>query len=142
MPLTPDQVNEALDEARSCLRTPYRAHAKLKGGGFDCATLLLHVYQKVGCIPNDFELGHYSIQIHLHQSDTQYIETVLQFADEITEAEAQAGDIVMYKVGHGFHHGAIIESWPSRIIHAVKGQGVIYSHGTDEYFTKRREKRF
>jgi len=84
----------------------------------------------------------YSIQVHLHKQDTQYVDTILEWAVEIPEAEAAPGDLVLYKVAHAFAHGGIIVEWPGVIIHAMQRAGVIYSHGTEDCFLLRRPRRF
>lgn len=169
MPLTNNQRVSIIATAREYLLTPYHAHSKIKGRGVDCATFLLCVFRDAGLVP-DIDLGNYSVQIHLHRKDTQYLETIRRYANEITEAEVQPGDIVLYKVGRagncdqhkrhkpscaacieadkdaGYHHGAIIVHWPDCIIHAVdpsvSKNGVIYSHALNEGFVQRKHKRF
>lgn len=106
--------------AREWIATPYHDHGEVKGvsGGCDCATLLKCVYVEAGVIA-DFEVGHYSPQFFLHQSQERYLGWVEKFAREIPHDQATTGDIVLYKIGHVFAHGAIIvdPGWP-HIVHA------------------------
>lgn len=105
--------------ARSWLETPYHPHAHVKGHGVDCAHLLIAVYAEAGLI-DDFDPGYYAPQFMLHKTEERFLGWVLKFAREIPERQARPGDIVLYKLGHVYAHGAIVVSpgWPSAIIHA------------------------
>lgn len=110
-------------EALTWQRTPYHPHGRVKGGGVDCAMLLVEVYPKVmpARVP-PFNVDHYPPDWHLHRSKERYLEYVLKYATEIPEAQAGAGDVVLFKFGRCFSHGAIIVKWP-KIIHAYVGIG-------------------
>ena len=104
--------------AREWIGTPFHDHGEVKGAGVDCATFLKCVAQEAGVV-EPFTLDHYSPQFFLHGNEERYIGWVTKFAREITEVEAKTGDIVLYKIGHVFAHGALIidPGWPN-IIHA------------------------
>lgn len=87
-------------------------------GGVDCATLLKCVFRNAGIV-QDFQVGTYSPQRFLHQSEEHYLEFVESYAREIDEGSAKPGDIVLYRIGKAYAHGAIIvdPGWP-HIIHA------------------------
>ena len=106
--------------ARSWIGTPYRHMGRAKGpeGGVDCAQLVYCVFHDVGLTP-DMPLEPYPPDFMLHQGVERYMGIVEQRAHEITEAHAKPGDVVLYRVGRLFAHGAIIDEpgWP-RIIHA------------------------
>jgi NlpC/P60 family putative phage cell wall peptidase len=104
--------------AREWIGTPFHDHAEVKGVGCDCATLLKCVFTEAGIV-QPFTLDHYSPQFFLHQSEERYVGWVLKFAREIEESEARPGDIVLYRIGKCFAHGALIiePGWPT-IIHA------------------------
>lgn len=140
-PLTLEEAARVIDSANGWIRTPYHPGARLKGIGVDCAQILVAVYSEAGFIPA-IETGHYSIQVHLHKEDTQYVDTIKEWAVEIEESEAAPGDLVLYKVARAYAHGAIIVEWPGVIVHAMQRAGVIYSHGTDEGFIRKRARRF
>lgn len=95
--------------ARSWLGTPYHDCAQIKGVGVDCGMLLRAVYVEAGIVP-DFAIAAYSPQHFLHSDREHYLGYVLQFAREVARDEAQHGDIVLYRIGHCFAHGAIILS--------------------------------
>jgi cell wall-associated NlpC family hydrolase len=139
--LSGEPLQRVIDAAKAWIGTPYHPGARLRGIGVDCAQILVAVYSEAGFIPA-IETGEYSIQVHLHQEDTQYVDTILEWAVEISESEAAPGDLVLYKVARAFAHGAIIAEWPGVIIHAMNRVGVIMSHGTEEGFLRKRPRRF
>ncbi len=150
--LTPEQRLTVVAEAKDWVsaRTPYIAHAKLKGIGCDCASFILAVYANVGMV-EDVDLGWYSIQAHLHKplndehakQQRQYEDTILRYADEIPEAEAQPGDMVLFKTARAFAHGAIvIECEPLTVAHAHIGLGVIFSEVNRDPHLRGREHKF
>jgi cell wall-associated NlpC family hydrolase len=148
--LTSEQRTAVVDEAKAWVtaRTPYMPHAKLKGLGCDCATFILCVYRDLGMV-EDVDPGCYSIQAHLHkpltpaheQLLTQYVDTILRYADEIPEAEAQPGDMVLFKTARAFAHGAIVIDWPT-VAHAAIGHGVVFADVSIDPHLQRRERRF
>jgi cell wall-associated NlpC family hydrolase len=115
-------------EARSWLGTPYHPEARLKGVGADCATMVAEVFAQTGIVPR-FEIEHYPHDWHLHRSDELYLSTVLKHSRELPEGELpQAGDVVMYKFGRCYSHGAIVIQWP-QIIHSYINLGCILDDG-------------
>jgi cell wall-associated NlpC family hydrolase len=104
--------------ARSFIGTPYHDHGEVKGAGVDCAKLLLMVYVEAGLI-DYVDVGHYSPQFFLHGHEERYLGWVTRFAREIPREAAGVGDIVLYRIGHVFAHGAIVVApgWP-HIVHA------------------------
>jgi cell wall-associated NlpC family hydrolase len=106
--------------AREWIGTPYHDHATVKGiqGGCDCATLMQRVFVEAGFV-KDFEIGHYSPQFFLHGHEERYLGWVTRFAREIPRDQVGPGDVVLYKIGHVFAHGAIViaPGWP-HIVHA------------------------
>jgi cell wall-associated NlpC family hydrolase len=97
--------------------------------GCDCAGLPMRVYQSVGLVPADYSLPPYSPQQWLKRDfeDTTYLNEIKKFSLEITEAELQPGDMVLYRLVRSYTHGAICIQWPSQLIHAVVSLGVIYA---------------
>lgn len=129
-------------EARTWLRTPYVDCAHVKGAGVDCAYLLKEVFERAG-LEAPIAVEAYTPQWYLHRSDELYLAKVLDRAREITEAEAQPADVVLYKFGRCFAHGAIImeSGWP-QIIHAFKQAGIVtLGDGTLGHLAD-RERRF
>jgi len=123
--------------------TPYRPCSSLKGAGVDCGQFLAAVYQEAGLVPKDVELpNNYSVQVWQHKEDTTYLDIVSRFAREIPESEVLPADIVVYKLGKGFAHGAIIVHWDDFIIHALEKDGVTGGHGNNTMLAKRERKFF
>jgi cell wall-associated NlpC family hydrolase len=102
-------------EARSCLRTPYHAHARIKGVGLDCATFLEVVYASANVFVAR-DLPDLSPQWFLHADREWYLEHLSRYAVEYSDHPPQAGDIVCARHGRAYSHGAIVTAWP-RVIH-------------------------
>ena len=115
------EERDAIDRiAREWCGTPYHDHGEVKGrsGGVDCAKLLKCVFVEAGQVP-PFDIKHYSPQFFLHQPEEKYLEYVSDRAREIDVSLVKHGDVVLYKVGKCFAHGAIVikPGWP-HIVHA------------------------
>ena len=127
-----DRVETA---ALSWIGTPYHNHARVKGanGGVDCANLLAMVYIEADVI-EPFDIENYPPQFFLHSSEERFMARVLEHSHEVDEADAKCGDVVLYKIGLCYAHGAIIVSpgWPFAIIHAhAMSRCVLRSGGRD-----------
>lgn len=122
--------NRVVRIALEWLNTPYHPHAKLKHVGCDCATLLTEVYAEAGVVP-PIELEHYSPEFMLHRSEEIYLQTVAKYGREIPIERLGVGDVVVWKFGRCFSHGAIVLEWP-RIIHAVMGRGVLLGDASND----------
>lgn len=127
--MTEDYVGKVLDEAKSWLRTPYHPCARVKGVGVDCGMLLIEVYSRSGVCPA-FDPGSYRPDWHLHRSEEMYLEYVLQYFDEVPLESVKPGDVLVYRYGRTWSHGAIVVG-DDTVIHAYIGLGVITS-STDE----------
>jgi hypothetical protein len=115
---------QVIAEAKTWNGTAFRDSARIKGVGVDCGQFLCAVYHAVGLAP-DIETPRYNLQFMLNRSEDWYIETIKQYADEITAAESQMADVVAMKWGRCYSHGAIlVEPWPGQIWHALNGFGV------------------
>ena len=122
-------------EAKSWLGTPYHHGGRVKRAGCDCATFIAEVAIALGLIPN-IDIPRESGAHFLENADPRYLETVLQYADEIPEADIQPGDLVLYRRRDWpiFSHGGIVASWPDALIHASRLYGVVMEHGTQGAF--------
>jgi cell wall-associated NlpC family hydrolase len=129
-----------LKEAESWIGTPFHHEARLKGHGVDCGQFLLAVYEAVGVMPH-IETEHYPPDFHMHQSKEWYKGIVEQYADEIEDSPAPA-DLVLFRVGRVYSHGAIVVNWPL-IIHAYVGhRKVERSFATGGELSQRKMKFF
>lgn len=132
--------------AFSWLGTPYVSNAAIKGsgGGTDCAMLLYEVYLAAGMIPQIPDPRPYPPQWHMHQNKELYLQAVLGVATEITTTPGP-GDVVMFKIGRLFAHGAIVTKFPE-IIHA-RAPGMVMRENylldsTSKHALARTEQRF
>lgn len=127
--MSAEQRARVVAAARSWIGTAYHHMGQVKArrdeagrvidkGGVDCATLLACVYAEAGVIP-PVTVPYYPRDWHLHRSAERYLDMVLAFATEIDEARALPGDVVLYRFGRAFAHGAIIvdPAWPA-VVHA------------------------
>jgi cell wall-associated NlpC family hydrolase len=133
MTKTADQIaterQSVCDEARSWLRTPFHHEGTIKGVGVDCGQYLIQVYHNAGLIPL-FETGHYPFDWALHNDQERYLNFVLQYAHEIA-TDPLPGDLVLWKQGRCFSHGAIVLDWPT-ILHAQVGVGIVLANAVKE----------
>jgi cell wall-associated NlpC family hydrolase len=127
-----EQAERIIAEAESWIGTPFHDCANLKAVGVDCANLIAQVYERA-LITGHIEIKPYSPQWFLHRGEELFAEYVLKAgAHEIEEGDVRMGDIVLYKIGRCFAHGAIIARWPNSVIHAHKpSRGVIKGGGLD-----------
>jgi cell wall-associated NlpC family hydrolase len=128
-------------EAREWIGTAYHHMGTVKAtrgpdgsiadkGGVDCATLLACVYSRAGVIP-PVTVPYYPRDWHMHRSAERYLAFVLDHATEIDEAAAMAGDVVLYRFGRAYAHGAIVvdPGWPA-IVHAKWSSDLVHEdHG-------------
>ena len=127
--LTDTQRAEIVKEAKSWSGTPYSGWTWIKGVGADCGQFLYGVFNTLGYIPKVPLPKDYSLQVSQHRASQEYLNLVDQFFREIPESEAKPGDLVVYKIGLAYAHGAIIVSWPNYILQAELRHGVSGSHG-------------
>lgn len=138
-----EQRAAVIAEAITWLRTPFIDCARVKGAGCDCAQFIAGAFENSGIAKTNV-LRFYSPQWNLHSPEELYIDGLLaNGCREITEAEVKPADIVVYKQGRTYSHGALIVEWPRRVIHAVKFMGgVVYSDTTQDRFLTLRPRRF
>lgn len=118
--MTPRET--ALATARAWIDTPYRHRARRQGVGCDCLMLIVEAYVAAGLLPADIEIPYYPPDMMFHSSDTRYVDTVLDYCDEVDTP--QPGDLVMWKYGKTYSHAGIVSTWP-RIVHAYAPYGAV-----------------
>lgn len=128
-----------VETALSWAGTPYHHQAKIKKVGCDCATLLVGVFQEAGLV-GAIELPHYPPDFMMHRDEELYLSVVERFAKQI-EPPPQPGDVVAWKMGRVFSHGAIVIAWPT-VIHSVLGRNVFLTDAEKEELLSKRERRF
>ena len=112
-----------IDEAKNWLGARWQHGARVRYKAVDCGQLLLDVYQQCGMIAPAV-IEHYPRQWALHRDDERYLDAIRAHA-VLVDAPKPA-DIVVFKVGRAYSHGAIVLAWP-RIIHAHVDEGVVYA---------------
>lgn len=140
--MTEEEQREAVvAEAESWVGTPYHHIARIKGVGVDCATLSGEVYARAGIVPPQ-EIPFYPAQWFLHRSAELYMEHVQRYATEFN-GPMKPGDLVLFKIGRCFAHGAIVtrSGWPN-IIHADIECGLVLVARADGGRLAERQKKF
>lgn len=113
-------------EARRWLGTPYHHRAAVLGAGVDCAQIILEAFTGAGIVER-FEVDKYNHDWHLHRNEEKYLEVVESYLHQIDPDEmplesrpkftALPADVLMFRVGRTYSHGAIVTEWPY-IIHS------------------------
>lgn len=141
---------DVVTEARSWAGTRYHHMGRIKirrdadgrvvdRGGADCCSFVASVYQAVGLI-DPIELPFYPPDWHLHRTAERYLTGVMEHATEIDPQAALPGDLLLFKFGRAFAHGAIVLGWP-RIIHAHSRIGMVHIAEADQGELVGRERR-
>lgn len=112
-----------LAEARTWLATPWHHEGRVKAAGVDCAMLLVCVFEAVGAIPH-IDPRPYPIDHMLHSDQERFLGWLGRYADPVTTGDPQPADVVVYRVGRCFSHGAIVTQWP-QIIHAFRDERAV-----------------
>jgi cell wall-associated NlpC family hydrolase len=125
------QRQAVIAEAMTWLRTPFMDNASIKGAGVDCAHFVHECYRGAGII-DDLNIEQYSPQHFLHRDEERFMSYVLRVSHEIGIADIKPADLILYKFGRVFSHGAIAINWPDEIIHSHKeASGVVLSRAFD-----------
>lgn len=133
--LDPHERKRVLDEAATWRGTPWHHNARIKGVGVDCAQYLAAVYHASGII-EEVAPREYAADWALHRNQELFAAEVLRHAVPVDEPGP--ADVVLYKVGRTFSHGAIVVQWPN-IIHACRERGMVcYDEGDSGLFNDRR----
>lgn len=122
-----------LVEAETWCGTAYHHQGFVKGGGVDCAFLLVEVYHACGLIPK-IDPRPYPPDWHFHRDEERYLGWVEKYAHPVEVP--QPGDVALYKFGRCLSHGAIVVEWPT-IIHAMRGDGCVIAAGDQGHLAGR-----
>lgn len=130
---------KVLDEAKSWLGTPFEHMQRCKGAGVDCGQFLLGVFHNTGCIPY-VKPDYYPKDFHLHQDREWYKEMVEEFAEPLPLGTLPLpADVVLFRVGRLYSHGAIVVLWP-KIIHSFVTNGVVIADATQGMLANKHRK--
>lgn len=111
-------------EALSWQGTPWAHAQRVKGAGCDCAQFVIASYHGAGVIEN-ISPGVYPRDWHIHRDEERFLTFVPSFAAEIAEADVKPGDLVIFKIGRVYSHGAIVVKWPQAIHAAIQARMVV-----------------
>ncbi|HEY1615126.1 MAG TPA: NlpC/P60 family protein [Rhizomicrobium sp.] len=110
-----DERTRVVAEAMTWLGTPFRDQTAIKGQGVDCAMLLIRVFADTGLIA-PFDPRPYPPQWHLHRDEERFLGWIAGLGVEVRRAP-KAGDVMVYRVGRCFSHGALVVDG-AHVIHA------------------------
>ena len=115
----PDGRAAVVAEAMTWISTPWHHNSAIKGVGVDCARFPLAVYSGVGLI-EPFDPKAYARDHMLHSDEERYLGVVLGLGlgAEIKVTDVGPGDLLVWKFGRVFSHGALVTDWP-QVIHAT-----------------------
>lgn len=128
--------HRVVDAARTWLGTPYVHMGRVKGAGTDCAQILIAAFAEAELI-EPFETGHYPADWMMHRDEERYLAFVTQYCPHPVQGEPQPGDIVLWKIGRCFSHGAIITDWPEFIHAYLPARKVCYGRADEGDLAKR-----
>lgn len=110
-------------EARRWIGTPYHSNADILGAGVDCGMLAVRAYVDAGLVPT-FDPRPYSQDWHLHRSEERYLGFITSRLHRVETPGL--GDIVVFRYGRCYSHGAIVTALdPLTIIHAFIQHGQV-----------------
>lgn len=112
---------QVVAEARSWVGTPYHNQAAIKGVGVDCAMLLVMVFKAVGLVPDDLDPRPYAPDWHLHRGEEKFLGWLREYGDPVDRP--MPGDVVVWRFGRTFSHGAVVVDDWGQIIHAYRDAG-------------------
>lgn len=108
------QRADVVREARRWINTPYHDQADVLGAGVDCGMHLVRVFVDLGLVPA-FDPRPYPADWMMHRDDERYLDVVRSLASrefDPTVTPPQGGDVVVWKHGRTFSHGAIVTGEP------------------------------
>jgi cell wall-associated NlpC family hydrolase len=118
-----DERAAVVAEARTWLKTPWVHMAGIKGGGVDCAMLLVRVYANVGLVA-PFDPRPYPPDWMLHRSEERFLGFLLDRAHQVEKPGV--GDVMLFRVGRCFAHGGVVSvAAPLTIIHSFRPVGAV-----------------
>lgn len=125
--MTPQEQAErdaVVAEARSWIGTPYHHCADVKGAGVDCGMILVRVFADCGLI-DPFDPRPYAPDWMKHREEEIYLDIVRRLTRVEFDPRLEvpgAGDVVVWKHGKTYSHGAIVTDWPY-VVHAFADAG-------------------
>lgn len=103
--------------ARGWIGTPYHPQGDVPGVGVDCGMILVRVFVDAGLVP-PFDPRPYPSDWMMHRDEERYLEIVRGLCVreyDPREAAPPAGDVVVWKHGRTFSHGAVVTGRPGTL---------------------------
>lgn len=138
MARTEEQERAAVDVAAfAWTGTQFHHHAAVMRtatdlGGIDCAHLLLEAHIGAGLVER-FPPEEYPADWHVHRNEERFVAKIEEYAKRVGDTDlpicergpdffVKKGNILIWRYGRTFSHGAIVSDWPM-IIHASHPAG-------------------
>lgn len=104
-------------QARTWIGTPFHHQARLKGKGCDCLGLIVGVVDELGLKDKHGQpLAGYDEVTYSKEPDGAYLtEKLTALLDEVPIAEAQAGDLALFKVRENPQHMAFLTDYENTL---------------------------
>lgn len=147
--MTPAEAAERqklVDVSRSWVRTPYRNYIGKKGVGCDCAHLLVEAHAEAG-LAERFAVERYNADWHHHRDEERYLSKVEEYLKRMDDVElpmigrtgftALPGDVLVWRIGRTFSHGAIVTRWPY-VVHASLPAGIVLEESVEGSVLERK----
>jgi cell wall-associated NlpC family hydrolase len=116
------QRQAVVQEALTWLKTKYHHRASIKGAGVDCAMILVEVYFTAGVVSEKPQVEDYPPDFMLHRDEERYLGWLKKYGKETDTA--RPGDVITWKFGRCFSHGAIVVDYPT-VVHAYRKCGMV-----------------
>jgi NlpC/P60 family putative phage cell wall peptidase len=133
-------------QARTWLRTPFHHQARLKGKGCDCLGLIVGVVDELGLKDRNGKLlASYDEITYPTEPDGAYLtQRLTELLEEVPIAEAQPGDLALFKVRDNPQHLAILTDYEGALgmIHCFAPARAVVEHRLDDDWKQRISKVF
>lgn len=127
--MTPDDVaaqrQTVVNEGIRFIGTPYHHAGRVLGSGVDCVTFLALSFMNARVV-EPITIPYYPPDWHMHRDAERYMDGLLGRCTEVAgppDRDPLPGDILLFRMGRTFSHGALVENWPT-VIHSFVRVGV------------------
>ena len=138
--------NTIVTQARTWIGTPFHHQARLKGKGCDCLGLIVGVVDELGLKDKHGQpLAGYDEVTYSKEPDGAYLtEKLTVLLDEVPIAEAQAGDLALFKVRENPQHMAFLTDYENTLgmVHSYAPARRVVEHRLDDDWKQRLVKVF
>ncbi len=108
--MLPQMRQRLVDEARTWVGTPFQHMQCLKSHGVDCCQIVGGVGMAVGLLTREQvkSVPYYSLQTHLHRSDSVLLTTLLSLGfTEVPKESVLPGDVLLFQYARAIAHSGI-----------------------------------